>query len=79
MIKMDNDIIHGLLQYAIAPLAAFCIYTYKKQSLKVDKLEERVSSIETSTAVIRVMVDSIHQDIREIKRSIEKLVDRGNA
>ncbi len=78
MQKMDSTILHGLLQYAIAPLAAFCLYTYKKQALKVDKLEERVASVETSTAVIKVMVDSIHQDIREIKRSIEKLVDRGN-
>lgn len=73
-----DEILKLLLQYAIAPLAAFCVYTYKKQSLKVDKLEERISSVETSTAVIRVMVDAIHQDIRDIKRNIEKLVDRGN-
>lgn len=72
-----DDIIKLILQYAVAPLAAFCVYTYKKHALKVDKLEERVSSVETSTAVIKVMVDAIHQDIRDIKRNIEKLVDRG--
>ncbi len=76
--KQMDDVLKLLLQYAIAPLAAFCVYTYKKQALKVDKLEERISSVETSTAVIRVMVDAIHQDIRDIKRNIEKLVDRGN-
>ncbi len=76
--KQMDDILKLTLQYAIAPLAAFCVYTYKKQSLKVDKLEERISSVETSTAVIKVMVDAIHQDIRDIKRNIEKLVDRGN-
>ncbi len=76
--KQMDDILKLVFQYAVAPLAAFCVYTYKKQALKVDKLEERISSVETSTAVIKVMVDAIHQDIRDIKRNIEKLVDRGN-
>lgn len=73
-----DEILKLILQYAIAPLGAFVVYTYKKQALKVDKLEERIASVETSTAVIKVMVDAIHQDIRDIKRNIEKLVDRGN-
>jgi hypothetical protein len=71
-----EEILKAILQYAVAPLAAFCVYVYKKQSLKVDKLEERVASMETSTAVIKVMVDAIHQDIREIKYCIEKIADR---
>jgi len=66
-----------VLQYAVAPLGAFCVWTYKKHNHKVEKLEDRVANVETSTAVIRVMVDSIHQDIRDIKRSLEKLADRG--
>ncbi len=73
---MDSGFLQVVLQYAVAPLGAFCVYTYKKQTEQVTKLEERVASVETSTAVIKVMVDSIHQDIREIKRAIEKLVDR---
>lgn len=71
------DIIKVFLQYAIAPLGAFVVWTYKKQLIKVEKLERRLTNVETSTAVIKVMVDSIHEDIRDIKRSIEKLVDRG--
>lgn len=77
MIKMD-DAVKFLIQFAVAPLAAFVIWTYKKHQNKVDKLEKRITTVETATAVINVMVDSIHEDIREIKRSIEKLVDRGN-
>lgn len=77
MRKMD-DVIKLILQYAVAPLGAFVVWTYKKQHQKVDKLEDRIASVETSTAVIQVKVDSIHEDIREIKRSIEKLVDRVN-
>jgi hypothetical protein len=65
------------LQYAVAPLGAFCFWMYKKNHQTIDKLGDRVSSVETSTAVIKVMVDSIHQDIRDIKRSLDKLADRG--
>lgn len=72
-----DDMIKLIVQFAVAPLAAFVVWTYKKQHMKVEKLEHRLTNVETSTAVIKVMVDSIHEDIREIKRSIEKLVDRG--
>lgn len=71
-----DDVLKLLFQYAVAPLAAFVFWVYKKQHIKVEKLEQRITNVETATAVIKVMVDSIHEDIREIKRSIEKLVDR---
>ena len=71
-----TEIVNLLLQYAIAPLGVFVFWVWKKQHIKIDQLEHRVASVETSTAVIRVMVDAIHQDIRDIKRSLEKLVDR---
>ncbi len=74
---MEINILSALMQYAVAPLGIFCFWMYKKNHQRVDRLEERIASVETSTAVIRVMVDSIHQDIRDIKRSLEKLADRG--
>lgn len=77
MDRMEVNLLQIALQYAVAPLGAFCVWTYKKQHSKVEKLEERVASVETATAVIKVMVDSIHQDIRDIKRSLDKLADRG--
>ena len=73
----DPNILTLALQYAVAPLGALCFWMYKKNHQRVDRLEDRVSSVETSTAVIKVMVDSIHQDIRDIKRSLDKLADRG--
>lgn len=76
MQKMEISILNAALQYAFAPLAAFCFWVYKKNHQQVDKLAERVASVETSTAVIKVMVDSIHQDIRDIKRNLDKLADR---
>ncbi len=78
MKKMDDpNIFNVALQYAVAPLGAFCFWMYKKNHQRVDRLQDRIASVETSTAVIKVMVDSIHQDIRDIKRSLEKLADRG--
>lgn len=76
--RMDNswEIIKLLLQYAFAPLAAFLVWTYKKQHNRVDKLEYRVGEVEKSTAVTQVMIDNIREDIREIKHGISKLVDR---
>lgn len=76
---MDNNILEVVklvLQYAVAPLAAFFIWMYKKQHTRVDKLEERIIGTEQSVAVIKVMIDNIKDDIREIKHGITKLVDR---
>lgn len=76
--KMDNGLISSILEYSIAPVGAFLLWLHKKQSYRMDSIERRVANVEKSTAVIEAMVDNIREDLREIKRGIEKLVDRGN-
>lgn len=71
------EVVKMFLQYAVAPLAAFFVWTYKKHHTRVDQLEKRLSQVEKSTAIIQVMVDHIKDDIREIKQGINKLIDRG--
>lgn len=75
---MDNlsELFKYFLQYAVAPLLALIVWVYKVQHMRVGKLEERIASVEQSTAVIRVMIDNIKDDIKEIKQGIIKLVDR---
>ncbi len=64
-----DDLLRFVLQYAVAPLAAFVLWTYKKQHHKVEKIEDRVALVEVSTAVIQVKVDSIHEDISKSRRA----------
>ncbi len=78
MSKMDNSILATILQYAIAPVGAFLFWLHKKSTGRIDNIERRVANVERSTAVIEAMIDNIREDLREIKRGIEKLVDRGN-
>ncbi len=73
---MDLDLLNMVLQFAIAPVGAYFFYVYKKQTSRIEELDKRVASIETSTAVIKVVVENIKDDIREIRHGIEKLVDR---
>lgn len=77
--QVDNNIwevVKALLQYAIAPLGAFLIWSFKKHQAKVDSLEQRISQVEKSTAIIQVMVDHIRDDIKDIKAGIDKLISR---
>jgi hypothetical protein len=76
---MENsvmDILKMILQYAIAPLVAFIFWQYKKLHTRVDVHEQRIAGVEKSTAVIQVMVDTIREDIRDIKHGIEKLAEK---
>ena len=75
---MDNTFIISLLQYAVAPVGAFLLWLHKKSANRIDSIENRVANVERSTAVIEAMIDNIREDLREIKRGIEKLVDRSH-
>lgn len=68
-------VIGPYLMALITALGSMTAWMYKKQHNRVDKLENRLTDVEKSTAVIQVMVDGIKDDIREIKQGIEKLTD----
>lgn len=65
-----------LLQYAVAPLVAVVAYLFKKQQLKIEELERRVGDTEKMTAILNVKIDSLKDDLRDIKRNIARLVDK---
>ncbi len=70
------DLLSMALQYAIAPLAGFVLWIYKSQHSKVDAMDKRVADLEKQSAVLGAIVDTIREDIKDIKRGIEKLVER---
>lgn len=70
------DIGKLLLQYAVAPMVAVGVYLFKKQQLKIEELERRVGDTEKMTAILNVKIDSMKDDLRDIKRNIARLVDR---
>jgi ferric iron reductase protein FhuF len=60
----------------ISPLVAYLLWTHKRQQLRADKFEIRLSETEKTAAVIQVMINNIREDIVEIKQGVEKLIDR---
>jgi len=69
-------IIETVLKYAIAPMIAMFFWMFKKHDKKVQSLEARVNILEKDTAVVKSKLDDIKEDIREIKKGIDKLIDR---
>ncbi len=70
------DIIRSTVQWLILPLVAGLTYFVKKHMHNVDRLDQQVREIEVRTAVVESKINDIRDDLKEIKRGVEKLVDR---
>lgn len=76
---MENDIwelVRATLQWAIFPCIAAIAYFVRKYIGRVDLMESRVSDLEVRTSVIESKIDDIRDDVKDVKRGIEKLLDR---
>ena len=76
-------------KWVIAPSIALAAWFYRDMKSTVDTLsrqqkedreisERRHAVTEMAVAVLNVKLDDVKEDIREIKRGVEKLVDRSD-
>jgi hypothetical protein len=75
-----NEIADVAFKYVIAPvisaLTGFMFWLYKKQQMKIELLEQRVSVVEKNTAVTEVKIDAMKDDIKDIKNGVDKLIEK---
>lgn len=70
------EIIKDLIEYAIYPALIGMAYFVRKNFDRLDRVEETSSVQNTRLAVVESKVDDIRNDIKDIKRNVEKLVER---
>lgn len=51
-------------------------WLFKKYATRIEKLEEHVAELDKQQAVTNVLIKELKDDIKEIKRNVERLVDR---
>ncbi len=70
------EVAKSTLQYIIFPVVAGFAYFLKKYIKRVEMSEERISLLSVRLSVVESKIDDIREDLKEIKRGVEKLVDR---
>ncbi len=70
------DLLKDIIEYAIYPALMVVAFFMRKQIARVDKVESAVSEQNTRLAVVESKVDDIRSDIKDIKRNVERLVER---
>lgn len=70
------DLFKSLLQWLLLPLIAALGYFFKTANRRIHKLEDDMISSKTRIAVIESKIDDIREDIKDIKRGVDKLVER---
>lgn len=70
------DVIKSLMQWLVLPLVTGLVYFFKKAHVRLDRLEEDMTGTKTRIAVVESKIDDIREDIKDIKRGVEKLVER---
>ncbi len=70
------EVLKALINWAVVPLVGAIMYFVKKNITRIEIVEQEVREQKTRTAVIESKVDDIRDDLKEIKRNVEKLVDR---
>ena len=69
-------ILELIMKFAIAPVLGFVWYFHRRNINKVDNIETRVSILEKDVAVMASTITGMREDIREIRRGVEKLISR---
>lgn len=74
-----------ILNWALPLIFGLIAWFYKKletqvqsNNERIDNLERRQNGLEMNTRVLEVKLDDVKEDIREIKRGVEKLIDRSD-
>lgn len=70
------EVVKAILHYAVYPLVGAAGFIMKKHIERIDAVEKDLNETKVRTSVIESKVDDIRDDIKEIKRNVEKLVDR---
>jgi hypothetical protein len=70
------DVVKTLIQFLVIPLVTGLAYFFKKAHVRLDKLEDDMTGTKTRVAVVESKIDDIREDIKDIKRGVEKLVER---
>ncbi len=52
------------------------MYFFKRFHHRIDSLEKNVNTLDTRTTIVETKIDDIRDDIKEIKRGVERLIDR---
>ncbi len=70
-----DDILKLLLQSVILPVLGGIAYFFKRFHHRIDSLEKDVDTLDTRITIVETKIDDIRDDIREIKRGVERLID----
>ncbi len=70
------DLIKSTIQWFVLPAIAALAFFFRKYIHRIDKMEDQVREIEVRTAVVESKIDDIRDDLKEIKRGVEKLIER---
>lgn len=70
------DLAKAGLQFVILPIAGVAAHFYKKTHKRIEDLESISKHQEIRTAVMESQINDMRDDLKEIKRGVEKLVDR---
>lgn len=69
-----TQILDNILKYAVAPLGAFIWWLFKKYDMKIESLEIRMHQMEKETVVLATKMDSLKEDMTEIKATLNTLI-----
>ncbi len=70
------EVLTLVLQYAVAPLAVLGWFMFKKQDMRIDNLERRTNDLDRAIAKIETELQYISRDIKDIKSSLDRLIDK---
>jgi hypothetical protein len=63
----------GALGTLLSLCVAAALYSVRAQGAEVDKVEERVTTVEKKTAVVETHYEHIISDLKEIKETLKEL------
>lgn len=70
-----TDIISGFWKYLIVPILAAIGWLWRKQDTEIKELKLDVAKLKIENAVMANKLDTMKEDLQEIKYSLNKLLD----
>lgn len=71
--------IKDIASFLWIPLGAFMTYYVnreKESKRKVEETEQRITFVEGQVKILEIQVSGIKDDLQEVRRGVEKLVDK---